>query len=68
MPRLEFVMKGVKLHQANAGVGVRARLPITPELLRRMKGVWSPSGSARDTKLIWAACCLCFFVFCGPGR
>ena len=68
MPRLEFVMKGVKRHQAKAGVGARARLPIAPELLRRMKGVWSPSSSAGDTKLIWAACCLCFFGFLRAGE
>ena len=63
MPHLEYVMKGVKCHQAKAGAGAWARLPITPELLRGLKGVWSPSGSAGDTKLIWAACCLCFFRF-----
>ena len=63
MPRLDYVIKGIKRHQAKAGAGARARLPITPELLRRLQGVWSPSGTIRDTKLIWAACCLCFFRF-----
>ena len=68
MPRLDYVIKGIKRHQAKAGVGAWARLPITPELLRRLKGVWSPSGTTRDTKLIWAACCLCFFGFLRAGE
>ena len=63
LPRLDYVMKGIKRHQAKAGVKIRTRLPITPSLLRQLKGVWSQSGGARDTKLIWAACCLCFFGF-----
>ena len=68
MPRLEYVMKGIKQHQAKSGVASRTRLPITPSLLRKLKGVWSASGSERDTKLIWAACCLCFFGFMRAGE
>ena len=68
LPRLDYVMKGIKRHQAKAGVKIRTRLPITPSLLRQLKGVWSQSGGARDTKLIWAACCLCFFGFLRAGE
>ena len=67
-PRLEYVMKGVKRHQAKVGAGSRTRLPITPSILRELKRVWSPSGCDRDTKLIWAACCLCFFGFLRAGE
>ena len=59
-PRLEYVMKGIKRRQAQLGVKARTRLPITPSLLRRLKGVWSRAGSERDTKLIWAASCIGF--------
>ena len=68
MPRLDYVMRGVKRHQAKLGVAQRPRLPITPSLLRRLKGVWLASGGERDTKLIWAACCLCFFGFLRAGE
>ena len=56
-------MKGIKRRQAQLGVRARACLPITPSLLRRLKGVWSRTGGERDKKLIWAASCICFFGF-----
>ena len=68
MPRLDYVMKGIKRHQAKEGGGSWTRLPITPSLLRELKGVWSATGSDRDTKMIWAACCLCFFGFLRAGE
>ena len=68
MPRLDYAMKGIKRHQAKAGAASHTRLPITPSLLRKLKGVWSSSGSERDTKLIWAACSLCFFGFMRAGE
>lgn len=69
MPRLEYVLRGVKRIQTQAGVqGARARLPITPHILRLLKGVWSHTASDHDTKMIWGACCLCFFAFMRAGE
>ena len=68
MPRLEYVMKGIKRHQSTVDGASRTRLPITPSLLRKLKEVWSASGAERDTKLMWAACCLCFFGFMRAGE
>lgn len=59
MPRLDYVLKGVKRVQARNERGSRERLPITPVILRKLKEVWSASANDPDTKLIWAACCLC---------
>ena len=68
MPRLDYVMQGIKRHQAKAGAGSRTRLPVTPSLLHKLKGVWSVLGGERDTKLILAVCCLCFFGILRAGE
>ena len=66
-PRLDYVMKGIKKSQAEKGVKTRPRLPITPLILRKLKEIWDSSADKWDTKMIWAACCLCFLgvIWCG---
>ena len=67
-PKLEYILRGVKIHETERGQAQRIRLPITPEILRKLKAVWEPTGSQWDTKMIWAACCLCFFAFLRIGE
>lgn len=64
MAHLEQVLRGIKGLQAKT-VPKQARLPITPELLLKIRQVWSAAdgGSKWDNIMLWAACVLCFFGF-----
>lgn len=67
-PQLDQVMRGIKRVEAEKGITKRERLPISPSILMQLKWVWSSSGHTHDTKMIWAACTLCFFAFMRAGK
>ena len=63
-PLLECTLKGVKHQEARSSVTrPQSRLPITPGLLRNLRGFWGRNPHDYDAIMLWAACCLCFFVF-----
>ncbi len=69
MPRLEQVIKGIKLVQARStSAGRSPKLPVTPALLRRMRCTWRAEGVQADREMLWAACTLCFFGFFRSGE
>lgn len=63
MPRL---LRGVQVLQGRRGQHPRARLPITPSILRRMHPIWQDD-SSHDKAMLWAAATLTFFSFCHSG-
>ncbi len=65
MPRVEYILRGAK--RLKPGVK-RQRLPITPPVLRQLRVRWNTSADKRDAKMLWAACCLCFFGFLRSGE
>lgn len=67
MARLEQVLKGIKSTQAKK-INKRVRLPITPDLLRKMRAAWLGENTTRDGGMLWAAASLCFFAFLRSGE
>lgn len=68
MPRLQQVLRGVRVERGKAGRTPRPRLPITPGILRKMKEVWQREGASWDTVMLWAVSALTFFSFCRAGE
>jgi len=66
MPRLQYVVKGAQ--RSLSGRPKRTRLPITPEILRRMRSSWEQLPSRDDAVMLWAASALCFFGFLRMGE
>ncbi len=66
--RLHYVLRGVKRAEGMAGVTKRERRPITPDLLRKIKGVWNSRAHEADVVMLWAACCLAYFGFMRIGE
>ena len=68
MARLRQVLKGVKIEAGTQGKPSRSRLPITPMILRKLKGVWLSSEHSADDLMLWAASTTTFFTFCRSGE
>ena len=66
MSKLRQVQHGIKLVDAQSARKRRDRLPIMPEILKRMKKCW-PMTSVDDT-MVWPVCLVAFFGFFRAGE
>jgi hypothetical protein len=68
LPRLKLVLNGIaRKHQAK-GTPQKPRLPITAAILTQMYQHFSSQQLSNDTRMIWAACTMCFFGFFRAGE
>ncbi len=66
MAKLEQVLKGIKSAQAKGqGPSKKKRLPVTLDILSKLRGVWQQVESG---SMLWAAASLCFFGFLRSGE
>ena len=65
IPKLEWVIKGIKSTQARAQSSKHTRHPITPHIVKAMGAVWEAQG---HHVMLWAAVTLCFFGFLRSGE
>ena len=66
-PRLQLVIKGVKKEKAK-NTPPSTRLPITVEIMAKIREVLLQDSSKYDKILLWAACSLAFFGFLRCGE
>lgn len=65
LPRLQLIRTGISRERARQGCSSCPRLPITTDILRRLREVWlSPATPSRfNDIMMWAAASSCFFGF-----
>ena len=70
MPRLRQILRGIAVEAGKRSKAPRARLPITPTILRKMKAEWfiEKEGTSYKSSLLWAASTTNFFSFYRSGE
>lgn len=61
-PRLQWALKGIKKSQV-ASSPPRVHLPITLQLMQKIKILLLQQPGSYNNIMLWAACCLAFFGF-----
>lgn len=68
MPRLQRVVRGLKITRGKEGRAPQRKRPITPTILREIRRIWSGVGSDFGQTLWWAVAVTCFFGFMRAGE
>ena len=67
-PKLESVIRGIKLEQARNKDSSPKRLPITIDILYQLRSFFEAYGQDPDSFMLWAAVSTCFFGFMRSGE
>jgi len=66
-PRLHLTLRGIKRKQASTHPS-RTRLPITIDILHKVRSYLSAKSPSYSNTMLWAMCCLAFFGFLRVGE
>ena len=62
-PLLEYTLRGIKLRLArHRDTRAKQRLPITPDILRKLKSSWEKDHYSSDFIMLWVASCTCILA------
>lgn len=69
LPLLEYALRGVKLRQAKSReTKPKKRLPMTMDIMDKLRNFWSKEDKSYDSIMLWAASCMCFYGFLRSGE
>ena len=68
MPRLQYVLRGIRLEEARLNRQPRQRLPVTVNVLRKVHSILLLDPNNFDNIMLWEAFLLCFFGFLRSGE
>ena len=68
MPRLHYVLRGIKSEEVKSKVPCKQRLPVTPSILLKVHSILQFNPTEFDHIMIWAASLVCFFGFLRSGE
>ena len=68
MPRLHYVLRGIKSEEAKKNLPPKPRLPVTPTILTQIYQILRQHPEDFDNIMLWSAFLLCFFGFLRSGE
>ena len=68
MPRLHYVLRGIKSEEAKKNLPPKPRLPVTPTILIQIYQILRQHPEDFDNIMLWSAFLLCFFGFLRSGE